>query len=211
MSKKKKKIIIITIVVIIAILITVGVIFLINRKDKEKPVVKEIEVLDKIDGYDYILEDRDTEIYKEKFAELKKLLESDDIDDLQYASLLAELFTIDLYTIDNKISKYDVGGLDFLYSEELDKFKNKVMDTMYKLVEDNSSNTRKQNLPNVVGTEITNTEETTYKKGETNLSGYNIYVTIDYEKDLGYDKNVKVTVVKEQEKMYIVAITPTNE
>ena len=57
------------------------------------------------------------------------------------------------------------------------------MDTMYKLVEDNSSNTRKQNLPNVVGTEITNTEETTYKKGETNLSGYNIYVTIDYEKD----------------------------
>lgn len=211
MSKKKKKIIIITIVVIIAILITVGVIFLINRKDKEKPVVKEIEVLDKIDGYDYILEDRDTEIYKEKFAELKKLLESDDIDDLQYASLLAELFTIDLYTIDNKISKYDVGGLDFLYSEELDKFKNKVMDTMYKLVEDNSSNTRKQNLPNVVGTEITNTEETTYKKGETNLSGYNIYVTIDYEKDLGYDKNVKVTVVKEQEKMYIVAITPINE
>lgn len=204
---KKKKIIIISLLIIVIIGIITGVFINIKMNKKSQVPTKTIEVLDSIKGYDYKLEDRDTEFYKEKFLELKKVLENENIDDEKYASLLAELFAIDLYTIDNKNSKYDVGAIDFIYNEEQEKFKNKVTDTMYKLVEDNSTNNRKQELPVVNNTEITSITETKYLKGENKLNGYEINLEISYEKDLGYDTKVVIIVVKESEKMYVVSLT----
>lgn len=204
---KKKKIIIAVILILVIIGSILGWFFFLKPKPQEEPPAKVIEVLDSIEGYDYKLEDRDTEIYKEKFLELKKVLESEEIEKEKYASLLAELFTIDLYTIDNKNSKYDVGSLDFIYPEEQEKFKNKVMDSMYKLVEDNATNKRNQELPIVSNTEIEKVEETNYTKGETKLEGYEIDLKISYEKDLGYDEKVKITLVKEDKKIYVVSIT----
>lgn len=206
-KKKKKKIIIVSILLIVLVIsgIVAYIIFL-KAKEKTKLPVKIVEVLDSIEGYDYKLEDRDTEIYKEKFLELKKVLESSEIDYEKYASLLAELFTIDLYTIDNKNSKYDVGSLDFIYPEEKEKFQNKVMDSMYKLVEDNSTNTRQQELPVVSNTEITNIKSIDYSKKEEKLKGYEIKINISYENDLEYDNKVKITLVKENDKIYVVSI-----
>ena len=130
MKNKKKKIIIIVIIVII--LLAVGSFFG-YRYVKNKNVdtsTNTIEVLDSIVGYDYHLEDRDGELYKEAFFKLKNLLEkSNTIDDKQYAEYLATLFLVDFYTLENKISKYDVGSLDFLYPEEQEKFQKKAMDT----------------------------------------------------------------------------------
>ncbi len=208
MSKKKKIILITTISIILIIGIIVAIILINKKKTQEEKVENTIEVLDKINGYDYNLEDRDTEIFKEKFNELKEILESDNIDDEKYASLISELFVIDLYTLDNKVSKYDIGGIDYLFPEDQEKFKTKVLDTLYKLVEDNATNNRKQTLPKVSNTEVSKIENTTYQKGTITLTGYNVFITIDYENDLGYDDNVKVTVVKENEKIYIVALTP---
>jgi len=208
MKNKKKKIIIIVLIVIA--LLGVGGFFGYRYfKDKKKDTpTNTIEVLDSIKGYDYHLEDRDSELYKETFFKLKDLLEkSNPIDDKLYAEYMATLFIVDLYTLDNKISKYDVGGLDFLYSEEQEKFQKKAMDTMYKLVMDNSTNTRKQELPIVTKVDLTKTETTEYKKGDQTLPGYLINVTITYQKDLGYDKNVTLTLVKEENKMYVVNIT----
>ncbi len=205
MSKKKK--IIISIVISISILIIIGWFIFLKPKEKTDTPVKVVEVLDRIEGYDYVLEDRDTEIYKEKFLELKEILESKEIDYEKYAQLLAELFAIDLYTIDNKNSKYDVGSLDFIYPDEKEKFQNKVMDTMYKLVEDNSTNKRNQELPIVASTEITETKSTTYSKGENKLEAYEIHMNLNYEKDLKYDKKVTITLTKEEEKVYVVSLT----
>lgn len=203
-KNKKKKIIIITILVLIIIACTIGTYYYFFKKEEPLPEPKKIEVLDKIIGFEYSLEDRDTSLYKDTFLELKKVLESETYEDKTYAELLAKLFVIDLYTIDNKISKYDVGALDFIYPEEKEKFGNKVMDTMYKLVEDNSTNTRRQELPIVKNVEITKTEEIKYKKGTTNLIGYQINMDISYEKDLGYDKKLAIILVKEENKMYVV-------
>lgn len=205
---KKKKIIIIAVVAVIVILAVVLGIYFYNKGNKqEETPTKTVEVLDSIEGYDYKLEDRDTNLYKEKFLELKELLEGSEINKETYATLIAELFAIDLYTIDNKNSKYDVGGLDFIYPEEQEEFKNKVTDTMYKLIEDNSTNSRKQELPNVNNIVVTNIEETQYTKGETILGGYKIHLTLSYEKDLGYDENIVITLTNENEKLYVVSLT----
>lgn len=203
---KKKKIVFIFITILLLIVGITSMFFYIKSKQKEETPTKVIEVLDSINGFDYKLEDRDTEIYKTKFLELKKILEEEKVDNEKYASLLAELFTIDLYTIDNKISKYDVGALDFIYKEEQEKFKNKVTNTLYKLVEDNSNNNRKQDLPIVKETEVEEIKNTKYSKGKESLDGYNVLINITYEKDLGYDKSVLITVIEENNKMYVVSI-----
>ncbi len=205
-NKKKKIILCLFFILIIAVVIT-GY-FLYFKKEDPVPEPVKVEVLDKITGYDYNLEDRDTALYKEKFLKLKELLENNEIDYEEYAKTIAELFVIDLYTIENKISKYDVGALEFIYLEEQEKFKNKVIDTLYKLVEDNSTNTRKQELPVVNNVVLEKLQETTYKKGNNTLPGYKVKATISYEKDLKYDKEVNLTLVKEENRIYVVNISP---
>ncbi len=191
--------------VVILVLIGIGVAFCCFWKKEEKETTTNtIEVVDRISGYNYQLEDRDTKLYKERFSKLKKNLESDEINYQEYARTIAELFIIDLYTIDNKISKYDIGALEFIYEEEKEKFQNKVMDTLYKLVEDNSNNTRKQELPVVKDVEIIASEESTYEINNRTFPSYKITATVSYEKDLGYDNNVIVTLVKEENKVVVV-------
>ncbi len=205
-GNKKKIILSIMSILIIIGSITIGCSFM--KEEKEPIPTNTVEVLESINEYGYHLEDRDTEIYKEKFTELKKILEEEEIDYEQYAKTLAQLFLIDLYTIDNKLSKYDVGSLDFIYETEQEKFRNKLTDSMYKLVEDNSNNTRKQELPVVSNVEVEDMKEIKYKKGNESLEGYEIKATISYEKDLKYDKNVVVTIVKEENKLYVVNLSP---
>lgn len=203
---KKKKIILISILLIILIAASVLTYFFYFKKESPIPDPIKVEVLDKIKGYEYNLEDRDTPLYKEKFLKLKEILESDMADYDEYAKYLAQLFVIDLYTIDNKISKYDVGSLDFIYPEEQEKFQNKVLDTMYKLVEDNTTGTRKQELPIVSNIELGELKTTEYKKKEQKLKAYEVEANITYEKDLGYDKKVAITMVEEENKIYVVQI-----
>ncbi len=205
-KKKKKKIIFI----FLFLLFIVSIFFIYFLKVNKSKNINEnkIEVLDCIEKYEYNLEDRDSDIYKENFIKLKDLLEKQNaIDYQEYAKYLASLFLIDLYTINNKVSKYDVGALEFIYPEEQEKFRNKVMDSIYKLVEDNSTNTRKQELPTVAKIELKDIENIEYFKEEKNLDGFLIKANIIYQKDLGYDKLVSITVVKEDEKLYVVNLT----
>lgn len=203
--KKKKSRIIICLVVLL--LIGAGVGYFFYHKNIKQPVENSIEVVDTIHDYGYQLEDRDTEIYKETFNKLKDVLNEEEINYEDYATYLGELFIIDFYTIENKLNKYDVGSLDFLYPSEKEKFQNKAMDTMYKLVEDNTGNTRTQELPIVKNATVNSIKTTTYKKGDTVLNAYLLELSISYEKDLGYDENVSLTIAKEENKLYVVNLT----
>lgn len=206
MSKKKRNIIIICVVFLIFIVLGIGFYFHFKNKSTNIPEVKQIEVVDKIEGYGYTLEDRDTDIFKSNFLELKKNLESDNIDYDAYASNLSKLFLIDLYTIDNKTTKYDVGGLDFIYESEKEKFSKKALDSMYKLVEDNNDNKRKQELPEVSDVKILKEENTIYEKDGVNLNAYKYNIQIGYVKDLGYDENVSLTLVLDNNHIYVVKL-----
>ncbi len=210
--KKKKKVLIIVIVIIVLIGIGIGSYFLFFRsKPNEDISVPEVKVMNKIDGYEYTLDDRDTEVFKEKFEELKKLLESESFEEEDYVSLVSELFIIDLYTIDNKISKYDVGGLEYVYEPARDSFKSMAMDSIYKTVINNIDKKREQSLPIVASTTVNEITPNTYEMpDESEVESYDVDISWDYESSLGYDNEGVITLIKNDNRIDVVAFNPEN-
>ncbi|MDY6299730.1 MAG: hypothetical protein SPL46_07045 [Selenomonadaceae bacterium] len=177
--KKKYKLLII-IILLIALSLAIYYIFFNKKKeiDYQEPV---IEVTNQIDDYGYTLDDRDTELFKEKFEKLKTLLNEDDYDKEEYIKLVSELFIIDFYTIDNKISKYDVGGLEYVYSDAVESLKGMAINTIYKTVENNLDKTRKQELPEVSDIEVNDISKYEYILPDEDENDYK-----DAEKANGY-------------------------
>ena len=210
--KKKKKIIIILVIILVLIGIGIESYFLFFRNNKnEEPTMPEVKVMNKIEGYEYTLDDRDTEVFKEKFEELKELLESESFEEEDYVSLVSELFIIDLYTIDNKISKYDVGGLEYVYEPARDSFKSMAMDSIYKTVINNIDKKREQSLPIVKSTTISEITPSTYEMpDETEVESYDVDISWDYETSLGYDNEGTITLIKNDNRIDVVAFNPEN-
>lgn len=216
MSKKKKekkglsdggRIALFTFVIIVVIsLIGVSSYFLLVPKNDEKPQEEIKKNAKSIEGYGITVDDLDTNIYKEEFELLRKNLTSDNINYDDYAESVAKLFIIDLYTIKNKINKYDVGGTEFVLPEGKDNYITNVSDTIYKYVEDNTNGSRTQKLPVVSGVTITDTEESTFEI-ESEKKKYDSYVfniEIEYTNDYGYDKKAEVIVINKDNFMYVV-------
>lgn len=200
MKKKYKKILklIILIIIIIAILILSKIFF-----GKEK-VKNDVKVIDSIVDFSYTLDERDTKLMKDTYEELKKVLKEKNINYEEYAKVLSKLFVIDLFTMENKINKYDIACLEYVYPDNLNNFKLNVEDTLYKLLEDNTYDKRKQNLPIVSKVEVTNIEKSSYTINEENVDSYVVNLNWEYVTDLGYDKSATLTLVKKENKLYVV-------
>lgn len=212
----KKKYKVIFSLIILVILVIVGFLiynnFFKKAEETENPITNVAKVTNQIEGYQYTLDDRDSELFGNYFKELKTLLEekSEITEEWmeEYAKYLAQLFIIDLYTIQNKISKYDIGGLEYLYENATNSFRSKVLDTIYKTVEDDSYKTRTQALPIVKSISIQSLEQTTYLIEETEYKAYEIKLSWDYETDLGYDQIGTIKMIEKEEKLYIVSYEP---
>ena len=196
-----KKKIILFIFIVVFIYAAGGLAYYYTNK---KPAVINISSLDTIKGYNYTLKSNDTLIYTNEFKTLKSNLESDSIDYEEYAKSIAKLFIIDLYTLNNKINKYDVGGTLYIHPDYINNYKLNVQDTLYKYIEDNSNKLRNQELPEVSSTEIINTEEIKFNIGDNEYDGYKINIKWDYVKDLGYDTEGEVLVIKDNNNCYVV-------
>ena len=122
--KPKKFVKVFFAIIIIGVIGYVGYLGIKNflPKKKEPGEVQVVQVTNSIDKYGYTLEDRDTELFKKNFEELKELLNQEDYDKEEYLKLISKLFIIDLYTINNKLSRYDVGGLEYVYSGAVTSF-----------------------------------------------------------------------------------------
>lgn len=205
MKNKKTKVVLILISIIILVSGALLVYFLTDtfKKGNDEEEITPI-ALDVIKGYDYNLEDRDTLLYKDKFNALKEILNKEDIDYVEYANVLSELYIIDLYTINNKNTKYDIGSTEFVYPEARENFELKVKDTLYKYVIDNSSGKREQLLPEVKSTEIISNTEESFKVNDITKDGYLITINWEYIEDLGYDKEAVIKIIKEDKKLYII-------
>ena len=201
---KKKKIVVLVILLLI-IIIGLGV-YVYFKFIKPKPVEQQptvFEVTNQIDSYGYTLEDRDTELFKATFEELKSLLNEEDYDKEKYVSLISKLFIIDLYTIDNKISRYDVGGLEYVYSGAKESLKSVAEDSIYKTVENNIDKSRTQKLPEVSSIEVSTVEPYTFKMpDDTTSDGYKVKLSWEYKESLGYDTSGTIVVVPDGELKY---------
>lgn len=210
MSKAKRVVLIIIIILVLAI----GGLLAFKYFHKEETVKKTANTVDSIKGFDYKLEDRDTKIYKEEFKKLKENLESKEIDYEEYAKSIAKMYIIDLYTMKNKVNKYDIGGAEFIHSKALENYKLNVEDSLYKYLDDNSYDDREQELPEVSEISIDNIEESTYTITcleddeedceDQELEAYEITLSWKYVEDLEYDDTAGIIIVKDGNKLAIV-------
>ena len=186
-------------IIILTILISIGLYFLLFSKSTGGLLVRS---KDKTVKFDYTLDKENTNLMKENFKELKDILANDNINYEDYAKTLAKLFIIDLYTIDNKKSMYDVGSLEYVYDKE--NFKTRCQNTLYKGLNDKS--TRKNNeYPIVESINIDSFENGEFTYNDNKYESYEITLSWDYKKDLGYDKKGKVTIIKIEDKLYVVS------
>lgn len=197
-----KKKIILFLCILIFVYAAGGTIYYIATREKkdDKPIVTN---KDTIKGYDYTLKSNATKLYEDEFKTLKANLEGN-INYDEYAVSIAKLFIIDLYTINNKINKYDTGGVSFVYPDGRNNYKLNVQDTIYKYVEDNTDGKRTQNLPEVSSVIVKDSKKDTYKIGNNSFEAYKINLEWSYVQDLGYDKTGEIILIKKDKNIYVV-------
>ena len=208
--RKKYKIGLVIIVILILLLIFVGLskLFIEDKKDDNKiKNVTSVEV--DIKDYGYTLDDRDTKYMQEVFRELQDILKNEEIDYQEYAQTLTKLFIIDFYTLNNKINKYDVGSLEYVYEDKKDEFQQKAMDTIYNDIIDNTYSDRKQELPEIADVEILGIEEEKFNLNEKQEDAYKVTMRFTYIKDLGYDKEGTLYLIKNNNKLEVVSYNPS--
>lgn len=184
-------------IIICALIVVIGIyLVLVILPNKSKNITsKEMEKI----KFDYILYQRDKAIYKDIYNELKVELNNENIDYKKYAELISKLFIVDFYTLSNKVSKEDVGGVQFVKDEIKDNFILNAQNTIYKYL--GISNTE---APEVSSIELVDIKEYTYTINSREYQGYEVNLKWEYKKDLGYDKEGIIYVVKEGEKLVIV-------
>lgn len=197
-----KKKVILFLCILIFVYAAGGTIYYIATREKkdDKPIVTN---KDTIKGYDYTLKSNATKLYEDEFKTLKANLEGN-INYDEYAVSIAKLFIIDLYTINNKINKYDTGGTSFVYPDGRENYKLNVQNTIYKYVEDNTDGKRTQSLPEVSSVTVKDSKKDTYKIGDNSFEAYKINLEWSYVQDLGYDKTGEIILIKKDKNIYVV-------
>ena len=189
--------------VILFLIVLVTIIYLaITFMPKAK--IRDYKEIDKIEGYSYVLEDRDTSLMQENFAKLKEVLKEKEVDYKLYAEYLSKLFITDLFTLDNKDSKYDVGGTNYVFPSVLENYELNVTDTLYKYLE-SKENRAKEKYPIVNNINLLSIEEGNYTYNKNEYKSYIVNLEWSYEKDLGYYTKGEVVLIENDSHLYVVS------
>ena len=206
--RKKYKIGMTLIAILIILVSIVGLSKLFLKKDKESKPKIETKIISNIEKYGYTLDDRDTKYMKETFKELESVLNAEEINEEEYAKILSKLFIIDFYTLSNKINKYDVGSLEYILNDKREMFKSKAMDTIYSDIYDNTYMDRVQELPEITKVEIVDFKEEEIEINKETIESYKVTMHFTYKKELGYDKEGTLNLVKNNNKLEVVMYNP---
>ena len=198
--KKKDKIITIIFIIVFVLLVTPIIVKVIL--DFNNDIAPE--EISKIDYYGYSLSNNDTDLYKDTYKKLDKVLGEEIIDYSAYASLLSKLFVIDVFTLDNKLSSTDIGGLEFIHDSFEDNFRENMGSTLYNHVLSNIDGKRTQKLPVVKNVNVNNIFETEYEYNDIKYHAYLVKCYFDYEEDLGYQTVINLTIINDNNVLYIV-------
>lgn len=204
MKKRKNKTSSFRKVLIIVLVIgtIIGLFYYSNRKK-----LQVITIISSIDEYGYYLESNATDVYKKYYDELNSLLDKKEIDEKEYASLISKLFVIDFYTLNNKITNKNIGGVQFIHSNLKDKFIDESSNTIYKYVKSNLYGNRKQKLPEVKTVDVEKIDEIEYKNGDyKDDTGYEVVVDVKYVRNYDYPETVRLKLINENDKLVIVEI-----
>ena len=191
----------ILIILFMILIYSVGGIYYIEYvyKDNNEPVVKNLV---EIEEYPYSLKSNASKLYKDEFNILKDNLENN-YNEEEYIKSISKLYIIDLYSLKNKLNKYDI-NVDFIYPDIVSNYRLNIENTLYKYLENNSDGNRNQELPVVSNVIIDEILDEKYSLNKENVPCKKVKVTIEYENDLGYDKSGTITLVKQDKYYYIV-------
>ena len=203
--KKRKRL-----VTILFLLCLVGLGFYIYSQFFHKTrIVANKKEIDVIEEYGYSLNNMHPEIYKEYFKELKTVLKETPVDEEEYVTLISKMFIIDLYSLDIRVDQNDVGGVEFVYNDIVDSYKDKVKDTIYLYMESNLYGKRKQDLPIVKDVSVDSINNVPYyyeNNTKTDQNAYEVKVSWDYEETSDYQKSATLYFVHNDKKLELVEI-----
>ena len=116
------------------------------------------------------------------FEELTEILAKEDIDEEVYVKKITEMFIYDFYSLDDKVSKTDIGGIEFVHKDVLNNFLVTAEDTYYKYVESNIYKNRNQRLPEVGDITIESVQNDSYTiaGGATDEKAFIVKVNWEY-------------------------------
>lgn len=188
-------------IVLILIILAFGAYFIYENIINNK---EEVKVVKTIKGYGYTLDSGKPNLYVKKFKELSDILKKEDVDYDEYAKKVSELFIIDFYTLDNKLSKNDIGGVEFIEDSIKDNFIEKARSTFYKYLVIKESRTEK--LPEVSSIDSVELQKYTftYTDKTTDENAYKVSIKWSYKEDLDYEDSKDIILVKRDKKLCII-------
>ena len=207
-NKKKRRLLALIFVIMVA---AVLVAFALNIGKKDSGSVKNKKVVDEIKKFSYTVSETDTKLFKEKFKELKEELSKKEIDNKKYAELISELFVIDFYTLDNKVTKNDVGGVQFVFDSYKADFVDYARDGIYKQVISNIDNDRSVKLPEVSKVTVDSIEEIDASTVFDNVKldsndAYEIKINWEYKNNDDFQTEATVVVVNDGKKLSVAKL-----
>ena len=210
-KKTKRKIFVFLIVLLIA---GFSVYMALHIPKTSKPVEEKKKVVDEIKKFDYTVSESDTKLFKDEFKNLKTLLLKDEVDNKEYASLVAKLFVIDFYTLSNKNSVNDVGGVQFVYSSYKADFVDYARHGIYKQVKSNLDNDRNQDLPEVDSINVESVEEVVPSailshsdfSGVTEANSYEVKVNWTYKNNNNFQTSATLLIVPNGDKLSVAKL-----
>lgn len=194
-------------ILFVSVIVVIALVFLfINKVFNKNTSTNKVSVIDTVGTY--TLDDNETAYYKNLFNQLKEELKKTSVNEENYAKLITQLFITDFFTLDNKISKNDIGGLQFVYNNYRSDFEKNAKDTIYHSIKNNLYGDRNQELPVVHSVEVTRITKNNYSYlDQKDSNAYYIDVQITYEKDLSYQKTASLILVHNNDLLEIAKMS----
>lgn len=178
----------------------------------KKDTTKKVKVVDSIKNknVDYVVNENDSKLFKKTFEELKEVLNAKDVDNKKYAEIISKLFVIDFFTLSNKTSKNDVGGVQFVFEGYKTTFVEYARDSIYKQVLADVDNEKaNQNLPTVKSVKVSSVEEVSpagmfATPFAEDAVGYEVHLNWTYENDDSFQSEATIIVAPDGEKLSLV-------
>lgn len=190
---------------ILILFLLAGFLYIKIYKDSSSKNVEKISTVDNIKSYGYSLNSNASKYYEDLFKELKEILNKDSVNEQDYAKKISQLYVTDLFTLSNKITSSDVGGVQFVYKDFEEDFISIAQTSLYSNVKSNVYGDRKQQLPEVSEVVVLETAQKDFKYKDTIFeNSYYINVEIKYKKDMGYPTKYQVVISKNDKNLEVV-------
>lgn len=209
-KKRKMKPIKKLLLLLIVVAIIIGG-FIGYQKFFKKDNTKKVKVVDSIknDNVDYVVNENDSKLFKKTFEELKKVLNAKEVDNKKYAETISKLFVIDFFTLSNKTSKNDVGGVQFVFDGYKTTFVEYARDGIYKQVLASDAGQINNSLPTVKSVKVNSVEEVSpagmfATPFAEDAVGYEVRLSWTYENDDSFQSEAVIVVAPDGEKLSLV-------